>query len=523
MTQKHLLSTEQDIAANPTENIWVQANAGTGKTSVLVQRLLRILFRSSENNTASGILCLTYTNAGASEMRNRILAELRKWAMASDEELKDLLENISANKNPTISDLQNARNIFYSYIDNPDILKIKTIHGFCEEILHRFPLEAGISPAWNLVSDSNQKILLSDAFHRLINSPIDRNSGNISEAFARIVERISEHSFDELLGTLSGQYKTFFGIDDISKYRHYFIDTTRYFLELENPIETDVDVKTLQKIVLDTENDISSSKKPAGYLLDIINLTKQYIDKTINFEEYKTAYLTDDDSKRVNVSKKDYLVKEQERVHKLNQKMIDQKIFDDTVALFDLSVAFTTMYKNIKAERNALDFDDLILFTKKLFSKPDVMGWILSQLDMSLGHILVDEAQDTSPEQWEILKLLSGDFFTDGDTENKPHSLFVVGDTKQSIYGFQGADPLAFANSKDEIASQIRQNLRTIREVPLVQSFRSTAPILRVVDNFFSNQNIRDISGFINNEHKCFRQKETGLVEVHKLFSKDQN
>jgi ATP-dependent helicase/nuclease subunit A len=315
----------------------------------------------------------------------------------------------------------------------------------------------------------------------------------------------------------------FFGIDDISRYRQYFIDTTRYFIELEKPDKTEVDIKTLQKIVFYAENDINSSKKPAGYLLNIVNLTKQYIDKSINFEKYKTAYLTDDDTKRVNVSKKDYLVEEQERVHKLNQKMLDQRIFDDTIALFDLSVAFTNTYKGIKAERNALDFDDLILFTKKLFSKPDVMGWILSQLDLSLGHILVDEAQDTSPEQWEILKLLSCDFFTDGDTENKPHSLFVVGDTKQSIYGFQGADPLAFANSKDEIASQIRQNLRTIREVPLVQSFRSTAPILRVVDNFFGNQKIRDISGFINNEHKCFRQNETGLVELHKLFSKDQN
>ncbi|MBN1324680.1 MAG: UvrD-helicase domain-containing protein [Alphaproteobacteria bacterium] len=533
MSQKHLISTEQDIAANPNENVWVQANAGTGKTSVLVQRLLRILFRSVGNDYPTGILCLTYTNAGASEMRNRILSALHDWAIASDDELVDMLKDISNNKNPNKSDLNQARNIFYKYIDNTDILKIKTIHGFCEEILRRFPIEAEISPAWNLISDSNQRILLSDAFHRLINSPIQQNDssqGNfginktmVNDAFSRIVERISEHSFEELLGTLTKQYKLFFKIADIIKYREYFIDKTKYFLDLNSPIITEIEVDILHNIIKKAEEEVKSSKKPAGYLLTIIDLTKQYIDKTINFEEYKSAYLTASDTKNVNVGKKDYLADEQDRVYKLNQRILDEQIFADTVALFDLSAAFTETYKNIKAERNALDFDDLILYTGKLFSKPDVMGWVLSQLDLSLSHILVDEAQDTSPEQWEILRMLSGDFFIDGDTEYHTHSLFVVGDTKQSIYGFQGADPLAFATSKDDITNQIKQNLRTIKEVPLTQSFRSTEPILRAVDHFFGNSDILHISGFINNDHKCFRIDKPGLVELHKLFSKESN
>ena len=156
MNKKTTLSNEQNIAADPHKNVWVQANAGTGKTSVLVQRLLRILFRSPHNN--SGILCLTYTNAGAGEMRNRILAALQNWASASDDELIDLLDGISINRPANIDDVAHARNIFFHYIDNPDILKIKTIHGFCEEILHRFPTEAGLTPAWTLVSDDAQRI-----------------------------------------------------------------------------------------------------------------------------------------------------------------------------------------------------------------------------------------------------------------------------------------------------------------------------------------------------------------------------
>ena len=98
------------------------------------------------------------------------------------------------------------------------------------------------------------------------------------------------------------------------------------------------------------------------------------------------------------------------------------------------------------------------------------MGWVLSQLDMSLNHILVDEAQDTSPQQWDILRMMAGDFFTEGDTDTMPHSLFVVGDSKQSIYGFQGADPKAFAASRQEIAAQISNNFREICEIPLAQA-----------------------------------------------------
>ena len=135
-------SPNQLKASNPAENIWVQANAGTGKTKVLIHRLMRILFRNGQydENVVPGILCLTYTNAAAGEMRNRILSGLRAWAMADDTTLSELLEDVSENKPATDKDLAFARKVFYTYIDNPDILKIKTIHGFCEEILHRFPL-----------------------------------------------------------------------------------------------------------------------------------------------------------------------------------------------------------------------------------------------------------------------------------------------------------------------------------------------------------------------------------------------
>lgn len=514
MGKKINLSPEQDMAANPAENVWVQANAGTGKTSVLVQRLLRILFRSNDLDSC-GVLCLTYTKAAAGEMRNRILSELQKWAMASDKELLELLDGVSENKPATADDIAHARTIFFKYIDDPELLKIKTIHGFCEEILRRFPLEAGLSPSWNLVSDDTQRILLQDSFSQLINSSNDTRT---NDAFAHIVGRIDETRVGALLSILSEHYKDFFQIENLDNYRKYFIDTTTEFLNLSKPIQTTISVEMLKKIIFDSEAELKTQKKPATYLINIINYTKQYIDKTIDFEKYKDAYLTQNGTPIKNVSKKDFLIEEQQRVYEVNQYNLARQIFKDTISVFDLSASFAKIYSTIKQQRNLLDFDDLILYTRKLFSAPDVMGWVLSQLNVKLSHILVDEAQDTSPDQWDILRLLSGDFFTDGDTSKRTHSLFVVGDTKQSIYGFQGADPKAFDNSRTEISRQIEQTMRKIQEVPLVQSFRSMPQILYTVDAFFNDEETKEKTGFINNSHKWVKSDKNAFVEINKIF-----
>ena len=203
MIKKTTLSENQDKAANPLNNVWVQANAGTGKTSVLVKRLLRILFRTPDCGK-SGILCLTYTNAGAGEMRNRILKALREWALASDEDLVDLLSDVALNRPANNDDIVRAREIFFHYIDNPDVLKIKTIHGFCEEILHRFPVEAGVSPSWTLVSDTMQHVLLQETFSSLINNP--DVSDVVYNAFDHIAGRLSDSRMDQLLKILANQY-----------------------------------------------------------------------------------------------------------------------------------------------------------------------------------------------------------------------------------------------------------------------------------------------------------------------------
>ena len=526
MIKKRFFSETQNMAANPAQNIWVQANAGTGKTTVLVRRLLRILFRNSYycgDKTPSGILCLTYTNAAAGEMRNRILEQLREWSMANDTDLTELLDGIPEHPIVTQRDLLYARKVFFMYIDNPDMLKIKTIHGFCEEILHKFPLEAGISPAWSLISGAAQTVLLQNTFDKMIQTSFAtvNNNQRVMDAFYRIITIKSEHFLSTLRELLVEHYKSFFQVDNPEKYREYFIDKTKEFLQLNNCPDTTTDIKKIQNIIKYAEDCCNNTKKSAEYIKKIIKYSKQFIDKTINFQKYKECYLTKDNSIIKLVLNHDILATEAKRVYAIQQYQLNLETFQNTLALFDLSMAFAENYRSIKQENNYLDFEDLILYTQKLFMKPDVMGWVLSQLDISLEHILVDEAQDTSPQQWNILRMLTGDFFTDGDTQNNK-SIFVVGDTKQSIYGFQNADPAAFATSREAIAEQIKQNYRTIQEVALEQSFRSVEPILKTVDYFFDNPDIIKTTGFNNNKHTCFRKGCKGLVEIHNLFKTDE-
>ncbi len=515
MIKKDNLSPEQEIAAEPTINAWVQANAGTGKTSVLIARLLRILFRGNE--PMGGILCLTYTNAAAGEMRNRILAALRGWAMASDSELRELLTGVAINNPPTDADIAHARSIFFKYIDNPDILKIKTIHGFCEEVLHRFPTEAGISPSWSLVSDAPQRVLLNDALNNLINSPT--NDARTVGAFNHIVSVMSEYKLDDLLTNIEQQYKNFFVVNNFDNYRKYFIDTIEKILKINDAKNIKKDTKKLQKII----EFARAEKKPTKTLEKLVHLTEQYINNTIDFDEYKSAYLTQAGTPIVKGLNYEYLSEERERVLSANAYQINKQIYMATIALFDLSGAFAKKYLELKQKHNVLDFEDLILYTHRLFSNPENMGWVLSQMDFSLSHILVDEAQDTGPLQWELLQMLAGDFFAEGDKSNIPRSLFVVGDTKQSIYGFQGADPAAFALSRQQIAAQIKNNARQIREVPLTQSFRSVEPILKTVDMFFGDAYVAARTGFVNNLHKCFRVGEPGCVEIYSLATPDES
>nr|MCR5506618.1 UvrD-helicase domain-containing protein [bacterium] len=210
----------QKIASNPKYSVWVSASAGTGKTTVLVNRLLRLFLNDVE---PSKVLCLTYTNAGAIEMQNRIYKKARDWAIISDEKLKEELENITEkDENIDIDNLfLKARRLFSKLIDNPIPLKIYTIHAFCQSVLKRFPIEAGITPHFKIIEDSDVNILLNEAYQKLVHTL--KNDKNIDyldtfKSFNYLMENTPENEFEGLIKSIIDGREHF--LELLSKYKN---------------------------------------------------------------------------------------------------------------------------------------------------------------------------------------------------------------------------------------------------------------------------------------------------------------
>ncbi|MDR1826386.1 MAG: UvrD-helicase domain-containing protein [Rickettsiales bacterium] len=473
MARKITLSNEQAGAVDPAVNIVVQANAGTGKTFVLVQRLLRILFREyqadANREKPRGILCLTYTNAGAAEMRNRILSAIMEWARAENTELRELLRGIAHNPKPTDDDIQMARKIFYHFIDNPHALKIQTIHSFCEDILRRFPFEADVPPAWRLVSGAEQKRLLKDTFAELLMG----KETNLQDAFDNILGLVSEYSLDALLESILEQYKRIILLKQNPNFPGYVIEKTKKFLNADK-----------------------EPKKP---------------DFDGNFEQILTK--TGDIRKKLTPGE----MAVASEVYAWDQFQKNLRILKTSADFLVLCNAFADKYIELKNRRGLLDFDDMLFKTMIMFQNPKVMGQVLEQLDFNLKHILVDEAQDNSPVMWKIIFSMLENFWTTGDLQN-PRSLFVVGDIKQSIFSFQGADPKEFADIPLKIKGMTRNDLRQYETVPLLESRRTSRPVLDVMDHFF---NTADLAGFPKGtRHKCWREDDFGYVEINPQYLK---
>ena len=158
----------------------------------------------------------------------------------------------------------------------------------------------------------------------------------------------------------------------------------------------------------------------------------------------------------------------------------------DTGALLTVAQWFLTRYEALKKIRSLLDYDDLILGMRQLLIDPGA-AWVHYKLDRGIDHVLVDEAQDTNPEQWQVIAALVSEFFAGEGIERSQRTLFAVGDPKQSIYSFQGADPQGFIDRRSQFATQAEASGQVWRDVPLTVSFRSAAPVLQLVDEVFSD------------------------------------
>ncbi len=515
------------LATDPAVSAWVSANAGAGKTHVLTDRVTRLLL---DGAYPARILCLTYTKAAAAEMASRLFARLGEWALLPDHTLSEKLTQIGASV-PDADALRRARRLFAQALETPGGLKIQTIHSFCQMVLSRFPLEAGVAPRFTVLDERSAAELMRAARHAVL-----ERAGAGEEPLARSVAvlaaRAHDGRFGEILDLAIGQ------ADRLRKMTGK--DGRRFFTHMRKQLDIGegedegsvlaqfcaelgrqrVDCERLARWLADgSTNDRNASAWMAEFLES--GMTPD------TFMQLRSIFYTKGNELRQNPVTKKWAEKNpalaaslQElgaRVERVEQRRRAAITAQLTEAVVTVALAVLHDYRRMKRERAVLDYDDLILSTIALLEKSDAALWVLYKLDGGLDHILVDEAQDTSPQQWSIVVKLAEEFFAgQGARERaRPRTLFAVGDEKQSIFSFQGADPDAFGRHLHLFKMRAEQAGLAFADLRPTVSRRSAVSVLDFVDAVFARDEARDglTSSGDTIRHDPHR-KEIGRVEV---------
>jgi ATP-dependent helicase/nuclease subunit A len=541
-----LLPTEQKQrrASDPTASAFVAANAGSGKTYVLVKRILRLLLNKVD---PAQILALTYTTAAAANMSNRVFKELSDWVSLDDNALANELFKLDGNK-VNAERLILARQLFACAVETPGGLKIQTIHAFCERVLHLFPFEANVPARFEVLDDRMKAEFLSVAYQSVIDRRHIIDDPMLATAVDELIKQTGEHGFETILGNALGHSEQIkrHGRDQTSI--DGFINALKIELNLKldksaTQIEdeiyqgriTDLDCKEIGEIL------ISSSPKDQDIglaLLGSLNLSFGEDWKQIYFSAFLTA-------KSEPRSDKNYVTKtirekfsnihpvlaaERDRIVALLEIAKAADAVSRTRALMSVASRIVKIYEKQKVLSGTLDFDDLIERTCDLLKRAGAQ-WVLYKLDRGIDHVLIDEAQDTSPKQWEILKLLTAEFHVGEGARSTARSVFAVGDPKQSIYSFQGAEPAAFSDNRDIFKHRIASlehpafnKTQAFHDEKLTLSFRSAPDILMAVDAVFGlpahYQGLdRDAQPTV---HESQRQGSPGLVEIWQALTVEE-
>lgn len=524
----------QNSAADPTASAWVSANAGTGKTHVLTSRVLRLLLAGTKPER---ILCLTFTKAAATEMSTRVFKRLAEWASASDQTLHKALRELLGAA-PQEEELARARQLFALAIETPGGLKVQTIHAFCERLLQRFPLEADVPPGFTVLDEAHAQALMREAIDTTLSAAAGARGSPLHTALGTVVVYAADERFDQLLGAMIAKR------DWLDAARPDVIGSALSFDEVETRYRKALGIRknTSLATVLDEIANIlppdilrraitalSGGSKNDRDAADRLRAVVSAADASAAADALCAFFLTDKGECRKNLvtqptaaanpGLKEQLDSAQGTFVTLDGERRALETLDASLALLHLAHDVRSIYAALKARRAALDYDDLIMKAAVLLTG-DVSGlpqWVHYKLDGGLSHILVDEAQDTSPLQWRVVAGLAEEFFGDSAGHGDgPRTVFAVGDEKQSIYGFQGAAPHKLAEVGTDFAARADAVKHPWHAVPLTLSFRSAPPVLAAVDAVFTDpQRTPGVTfggGAIH--HQPHRQGHAGLVEI---------
>lgn len=579
-----LSSLSQQKASNPAYNVWVMANAGSGKTKLLIDRILRLLLSGV---SAKSILCLTYTNAAASEMGERLYKSLMRFTTLPEDKLIELLTNMGVQQcSPEL--ITKARVLFAEITENPGELQIQTIHAFCQNILQKFPIEAAVPINFNIIDDVQKQEILNQIWLEMMeeafnSSDVAPQQGGVGFQEEQIDSRILQEEKSNLHKALHYFISHIHDIN-IEKWLDYIIslrfDVMRLIAQqggitqINNNILANLSVNIsagkqefikqqlesifiqqieanmqLDSLLLLLQKCQENAKKPSVRVEKFIDFLSQYISssqqekykdwqklakffiKKDKSEPYKVDYWLGKKNIQQLPELEEIYVSWQDALMDLDGMIRNYDLAESSCNLLNIIYHVLGYYEFYKQSSSLVDYDDLLHKTLILLQDPQYRDWVLYQLDGNIAHILVDEAQDTNPIQWQIMRTITEQFFAGDSIERSNYisikqsqaqlhlpvevmpdannSIFAVGDDKQSIYGFQGADPEGF-HFEREYYRDITNNNFT--DIILDKSYRSAPAILNFVDLVF-NEHIN----MGNAHHIAHRSDDVGWVELWDL------
>ena len=510
-----------DLASDPTMSAWVAANAGAGKTYTLANRVARLLLADAPPEK---ILCLTFTKAAAAEMQHRLFRQLGEWSMLADQPLRDRIRAIGAEPH----DLPKARRLFAKALETPGGLKVLTLHAFCQIVLTRFPVEARVPPGFDVLDEASARALMAEARQSVLRRA--QGKSELRDAIGFLATELSESRLGDILDTALGGDRrkldrVFEGLTDETMADAVWqghgvqrgADPVRDFCAgLGREIET----LRAARDWLQT-----GAKTDAGHAEQVSQILAQETEDR-RFLFLRAWLMTGEGEPRKKLATKalsdarpdllTYLLDLQSRFcHAEDRRRASHaaRLAEASLLVID---AVRRDYAHAKQRQGVLDYDDLIAKTRALLERADMAQWVLYKLDNGIDHILVDEAQDTSPEQWAIVHKLSEEFFAGAGRERlNPRTIFAVGDEKQSIFSFQGADPAQFDINRQRFERLAAQAGQPFVDQPLLTSRRSAPEILEFVDQVFADPGAR--AGLTSRDqpitHEAHRTHAKGGIE----------
>ena len=520
-------------AANPEVSAFVSANAGSGKTYVLAQRVINLLLRGVD---PAKILCITFTKTAAANMANEVFRRLAAWTALDDAALDEQIR-LSTGKTPSTGERARARRLFASALETPGGLKVQTIHAFCTRLLHQFPFEANVAARFTVLDEPSTAQLLERLILEVMLQAAAEPDSVLGKALATAIVVAADITFKEVIGDAIKAR------DAIEKWVERAGGIDKAIEDLSSSFE--IDPSDSEEEICRQCESVGIPSREWGKLSKLFANKKRYDEYQAArwksaaelgwpsaIDDYLSVFLRDEDGtpkgdaylmgkelRKEHPAVWEKLDAERTRVVTCYQRLRGVRARERTRALVTIAKEVIDRYQTEKERRALLDYDDLIDRTLALFKNVSA-AWVLYKLDLGIDHILIDEAQDTSPKQWEIIKTMAAEFMPGGSRPNTRRTLFAVGDEKQSIFSFQGAAPEAFDVMRRLFAQQFDTPDLGWKFLRFHHSFRSGAAVLGSVDQVFSGREVyesvtTDVAGIP--KHESLPDAAPGLVELWPL------